>query len=103
MMDNFNDDLEIEVEQAIMDDVAYEPSWKVEALEENGIITLNGSVPTREARDKVEAIVRKQKGVVSVINEIDVDPDLKEHPADKDFDEDEFEVPPADESPLADQ
>jgi osmotically-inducible protein OsmY len=102
-MDNFNDELEMTVEQAIMNDDSYKPSWKVDVLEENGIITLNGAVPTDKARDKVEAIARKQKGVVSVINEIDVDPNLVHHPADKDFNEDDFEVPPSDVSPLADQ
>jgi osmotically-inducible protein OsmY len=102
-MDNFNDDLEMKIEQAIMDDDAYEPSWKVDVLEQDGIITLNGAVPTDEARDKVEAIVRKQKGVVSVINEIDVDPKFVHHPEDNNFDNDNFEVPPSDVSPLADQ
>jgi osmotically-inducible protein OsmY len=102
-MDDFSDDLEMNVEQAIMDDDAYEPTWKVDVIDENGVITLNGAVPTIDARNKVEAIVRKQKGVVSVINEIDVDPDLKEHPADRDFDEDDVEVPPSDVTPLADQ
>jgi osmotically-inducible protein OsmY len=102
-MENFNDDLELKIEQAIMDDDAYEPSWKVDALDDNGVITLNGAVPTQDARNKVESIARKQTGVVSVINEIDVDPDLKHHPADKDFDEDDVEVPPSDISPLADQ
>jgi len=102
-MDNFENDLEIKIEQAIMNNDAYEPSWKVDALEENGIVTLNGAVPTKEARDKVEAIARKQKGVVSIINEIDVDPKLKYHPADLDFDEENVEIPPSDISPLADQ
>ena len=103
MMDNFNDDLEMNIEQAVMDDDAFEPSWKVDIIDENGVVTLNGAVPTKDASDKVEAIVRKQKGVVSVINELDVDPELREHPADRDFDENEVEVPPSDISPLADQ
>ncbi len=102
-MDDFSDDLEMNIEQAIMDDDDYEPTWKVDVIDENGVITLNGAVPTIDARNKVEAIVREQKGVVSVINEIDVDPDLKEHPADRDFDEDDVEVPPSDITPLADQ
>ncbi len=44
----------------------------IEVLDNNGIITLRGTVPTRAARDKAEALVRDMDGVVDVINELDV-------------------------------
>ncbi len=44
----------------------------IEVLDDNGIITLRGTVPTRAARDKAEALVRDMDGVVDVINELDV-------------------------------
>ena len=44
----------------------------VEGLDNNGIVTFRGTVPTRESRDRVEAIIRQMDGVVNVINELDV-------------------------------
>ncbi len=44
----------------------------IEVLNNNGIITLRGTVPTRAARDKAEALVHNMDGVVDVINELDV-------------------------------
>jgi osmotically-inducible protein OsmY len=44
----------------------------VEVLDNNGVITLRGTVPTREVRDRAEALARQVNGVVNVINEIDV-------------------------------
>jgi len=41
-------------------------------LGSNSIITLRGAVPTRDAREKAEEIVRGVAGVTSVINELDV-------------------------------
>ena len=38
----------------------------------NGIVTLTGLVPTGEARDRAEAILRRMDGVVNVINELNV-------------------------------
>jgi osmotically-inducible protein OsmY len=44
----------------------------IEILDSNGVITLRGAVPSREARERAEAIAREVDGVTSVINEIDV-------------------------------
>jgi osmotically-inducible protein OsmY len=46
--------------------------YEIDVLDSNGVITLRGLVPTREARDKAEAIARQIEGVTSVINELDV-------------------------------
>ncbi len=39
----------------------------------NGIVTLGGEVREQKTRDFAEEIARRQKGVVSVINEIKVE------------------------------
>jgi osmotically-inducible protein OsmY len=44
----------------------------IEVLDSNGIITLRGVVPTRDARERAEAIAREVQGVTTVINELDV-------------------------------
>jgi osmotically-inducible protein OsmY len=44
----------------------------IEVLDSNGVISLRGVVPTREARERAEAVAREVPGVTSVINEIDV-------------------------------
>lgn len=46
--------------------------YGIEVLDNNGIITLRGTVPTHAARDKAEALVREMDGVTTVINELDV-------------------------------
>lgn len=64
-------DLQHQVQAALMDDRDMR-DYGIEVLDSNGVITLTGTVPTREARDRVEAIVRNVQGVTSVINELDV-------------------------------
>ena len=45
---------------------------QIDVLDSNGIVTLRGIVPTVDARERAEAIVRGMAGVTSVINELDV-------------------------------
>lgn len=45
---------------------------RIDILNSNGIVTLTGIVPTVDARDRAEAIVREMDGVTSVINELNV-------------------------------
>ncbi len=65
-------DLQQQINAAFRDDDDMKDYEGVEVLNDNGIITLTGSVPTPEARDKAEALVRRMDGVVNVINELDV-------------------------------
>ena len=44
----------------------------VEILDNNGVVTLRGAVPTIAARERAEEIARQMDGVTSVINELDV-------------------------------
>jgi len=45
---------------------------QIDVLDSNGIVTLRGMVPTVDARERAEAIVRGMDSVVSVVNELDV-------------------------------
>jgi hypothetical protein len=45
---------------------------RIDAVDNNGIVTLTGIVPTVDARERAEAIVRGLDGVTSVINELNV-------------------------------
>jgi osmotically-inducible protein OsmY len=64
-------DLQLEAQKAILED----PRTKehaIEALEENGIITLKGSVPEHEVGEIAKKVVEEVPGVTGVINELDV-------------------------------
>ena len=65
-------DLQHQVQAALMDDRDMEDYKGIEVLDNNGIVTLRGTVPTRDAREKAEALVRQMEGVTNVINELDV-------------------------------
>ena len=64
-------DLHHQVQTALMDDPDLR-EYGIEVMDSNGVITLTGTVPTTEARDRAEAVVRNLAGVTSVINELDV-------------------------------
>jgi len=63
--------LQLQVESALLQDRLTEDS-EIEVLDNNGVVTLRGRVPSREARDRAEAIARTVAGVTTVINELDV-------------------------------
>lgn len=63
--------LQLQVESALLQDRLIQ-DYDIEVLDNNGIVTLRGVVPSREARDRAEAIVREVAGVTTVINELDV-------------------------------
>ena len=70
-MNQTMDDLQANIQRALMSD-ARTKEYGVEVLDSNGVITLRGAVPSHEARDAIEAVVRGVSGVTSVTNEIDV-------------------------------
>jgi osmotically-inducible protein OsmY len=45
---------------------------QIDVLDSNGIVTLRGTVPTVDARERAESMVRGMDGVTTVINELDV-------------------------------
>ena len=64
-------DLRNKIQAAFLEDDLLE-DFGVEVLDSNGVVTLRGDVPTREIRDRAEAVARDVPGVINVINEIDV-------------------------------
>jgi osmotically-inducible protein OsmY len=63
--------LQLQVESALLQDRLTQ-DYGIEVLDSNGVVTLRGVVPSREVRDRAEAIVRTVVGVTNVINELDV-------------------------------
>jgi len=64
-------DLKLEVQEVILD----HPETRehgIEVFDDNGVITLKGSVSSQEISDTAEQIVDKLRNVVSVINQLDV-------------------------------
>jgi osmotically-inducible protein OsmY len=64
-------DLQHEVQEAL-GEINEMRGARIDVLDSNGIITLTGIVPTVEARERAEDIVRGLSGVTSVINELNV-------------------------------
>jgi osmotically-inducible protein OsmY len=64
-------DLQHQVQEALADINALRGA-RIDVLDSNGIVTLTGIVPSVDARERAEAIVRGMDGVTSVINEINV-------------------------------
>jgi osmotically-inducible protein OsmY len=63
--------LQHQIQAVFMDDREMR-DYGIEVLDNNGIITLSGAVPTHATRDRADELVRNLGGVTSVINEIDV-------------------------------
>lgn len=70
-MNQSTDDLQSNVQKTLMND-SRTKDYGVEVLDNNGIITLRGTVPSHTARDTIETIVKGIHGVISVNNELDV-------------------------------
>ena len=71
MANNLMTDLQRQAQKAILDD----PRTKehgIEVLNENGVITLQGYVPSREVKEAAEAIVKDVPKVVSIINQLKI-------------------------------
>jgi osmotically-inducible protein OsmY len=64
-------DLQHKVQTVIVEDPRTK-DYAIEVLDSNGVITLRGYVPSHQASNTVETVVRDVDGVVSVINELDV-------------------------------
>ena len=64
-------DLQHKIQTALFEDPRTK-EYAIEVLDSNGVITLRGYVPSRQASNIVETVVRDVPGVVSVINETDV-------------------------------
>lgn len=64
-------DLRLKAQKAILDEPRTK-EYAIEALEENGIITLKGNVPSSEVGEIAKTIVEDVPGVTGVINAMEV-------------------------------
>ena len=60
-----------EVQTALMQD-QLTGEYGIEVLDNNGVITLKGVVPSREVSERAEAVARDVAGVQGVINELEL-------------------------------
>lgn len=70
-MDKTITDLQLVAQKTILDD----PRTKehgIEVLDDNGVITLKGNVPSRDVHKAAEKIVKDIPGVISVINSLEI-------------------------------
>lgn len=92
-MSKIVNDLTKKVQVAIMESDAFKEGWDISVIEMNGVVTLRGDVPSKKYVALAESIAKKQEGVISVINEMDIDASLQENPDELDLDED-IKLPP---------
>lgn len=71
-MDETTADLQTRVTRAILNDARTKDYGGIEALDNNGVIILRGTVPSHKVSEAAEAVVKEVDGVISVINEMDV-------------------------------
>ena len=72
-MDRVATDLNVKIQDAILTNTQTR-EHEIEAFNENGIVTLKGSVPTREVSRVAEVAIKEVDGVVSVINMLNIQP-----------------------------
>lgn len=101
-MTNIVNELAEKVRNAIVHHQAFNEYWKINVLENGGVITLRGVVPSKKHMELVESIAKNQKGVLSVNNEMDIDTSLKEDSDELDLDEGP-KIPPTRQAPFGNQ
>ena len=71
MNNNTTTDIQLDVQTALMQDPETQ-DYGIEVIDNNGIITLKGIVPSVEASERAEIIARDTDGVRAVFNELAV-------------------------------
>jgi len=71
MNDKTATDIQLDVQTALMQD-AQTQDYGIEVIDNNGIVTLKGVVPSLEASERAELIARDIDGVRAVFNELAV-------------------------------
>jgi hypothetical protein len=86
-----------QVSEGIHQNEAFSSEWEVDVLEQNRVITLDGTVPSAESKEKAEEIAKNQSGVKGVINNLDIKPSEDESIQKLDVEdvEDKAELPPS--------
>jgi osmotically-inducible protein OsmY len=70
------------VRRAIISHEAFNSNWEINILEDGSVITLTGSVPSKEDVNLIESIAMNQDGVMSVINKLGIDEALHKKASD---------------------
>jgi osmotically-inducible protein OsmY len=70
-MEKKTTDLQLKVQKAILDD-SRTKEHGIETLDDNGVITLKGKVPSHEISQMAETIAENVQGVAGVINALKV-------------------------------
>lgn len=92
-MDKIVNEFSKNLQKKIQENDTFNKEWQVEVFEENGVVTLEGAVSSQETSEKAEAFIREQEGVNTVVNKLDVDPNLEENDEEIVVDKDDY-VPP---------
>ena len=82
------------VEEAIMEHEAFTADFEISVVEQDSVVTLQGSVPSRKYLDLAEEIAQGIQSVLGVINQMEVNRSLGVQPDSLDLDV-ETDVPPA--------
>ena len=88
------------VEEAIMDHEAFKENYEINVVENGGVVTLRGKVPSKDYLQLAEAITQGIENVSSVINQMEIDSSMEHESGLLDLD-DETQVPPARSGPHA--
>ena len=70
-----DDNLKKKVEENLVRDNDLS-KYPIDVLDENGVITLAGEVPTQELARSADRIARETEGVISVISNIVINPEI---------------------------
>ncbi|MFW5714643.1 MAG: BON domain-containing protein [Brevefilum sp.] len=89
------------VEKAIMNDKAFKEDFNISVVENNGVVTLSGKVPSKDYLKLAESIANDVEGVSGVINQINIDHSLEEKPNNTLDLDDASKAPPARSGPHA--
>ena len=92
-MSKITSELIKDVLKAIHEHKDYTSNLHINLLEQDGVITLEGEVPSLEAKETVEKITTNQPGVTGVINNLDINRPDKDPISDLDI-ETELKNPP---------
>ncbi|MFN2291343.1 MAG: BON domain-containing protein [Anaerolineae bacterium] len=67
---------QIELAKRVEDALAQDPRTEdliLDVVDQNGMVTLTGTVPSHDAREAAEDVARQQEGVIEVVNDLEVD------------------------------
>lgn len=52
--------------------------YNIEVIDENGVVTLKGKVPSEEVAEIAQEIAEEQQGVITVVNAMEIVPEIEE-------------------------